>query len=88
MENKTPADLALEQYCNPKIPTVFFAQSFCAKTALARHLAAKHSRGIYVDCNFNAGSSVMAKIEAFLELSQVNRTSTALKQEEDVDAAG
>ncbi|MEN8199740.1 MAG: hypothetical protein ABFR63_06660, partial [Thermodesulfobacteriota bacterium] len=28
MENKTPDNLELEQYFNPDIPTVFFAQSF------------------------------------------------------------
>ena len=71
MENKTPANLTLESYCNPNIPTVFFAQSFCAKTALARHLADQHPRALYLDCDVNAGSSVRAKIEAFLELSGV-----------------
>ncbi len=71
MENKTPADLELEAHVNPEVPTVFFAQSFCAKTALARHLAARHPRALYVDCDVSAGSSVRAKIEAFLELSGV-----------------
>ena len=71
MENKTPADLELESYFNPKIPTVFFAQSFCAKTALAKHLADLHPRALYLDCDVNAGSSARAKIEAFLELSGV-----------------
>ena len=70
MENKTPADIDLESYCNPAVPTVFFAQSFCAKTALAKHLAERHPKGLYVDCDVNAGSSVRAKIEAFLELSR------------------
>jgi len=74
MENKTPADLKLESYCNPDIPTVFFAQSFCAKTALARHLADQHPRALYLDCDVNAGSSARAKIEAFLELSEVQTT--------------
>jgi hypothetical protein len=71
MENKTPADLKLESYYNAGIPTVFFAQSFCAKTALARHLADQHPRSLYLDCDVNAGSSTRAKIEAFLELSGV-----------------
>ena len=44
MENKTPANLDLESHFNPDIPTVFFAQSFCAKTALAHHLANLHPR--------------------------------------------
>jgi len=70
MENKTPADMELESSCNPAVPTVFFAQSFCAKTALAKHLAERHPKGLYVDCDVNAGSSVRAKIEAFLELSR------------------
>lgn len=71
MENKTPADLALESYCNLAVPTVFFAQSFCAKSALAKHLAARHPKALWVDCDVSAGSSVRAKIEAFLELSGV-----------------
>jgi hypothetical protein len=69
MENKTPDNLDLEMYFNPSIPTVFFAQSFCAKTALARHLAGKHPYGLYLDCDVTAGNSVKAKIQAFLELS-------------------
>ncbi len=71
MENKTPADLDLESQFNPDIPTVFFAQSFCAKTALARHLADLHPKGLYLDCDVSSGSSARAKIEAFLELSGV-----------------
>ncbi|HEB69589.1 MAG TPA: hypothetical protein ENI88_08210 [Desulfobulbus sp.] len=69
MENKTPADLNLESQINPEVPTVFFAQAFCAKTALARHLADRHPRGLYLDCDVTAGSSARAKIEAFFELS-------------------
>ncbi len=71
MENKTPADQELESYFNPGIPTIFFAQSFCAKTALAKLLADCHPRGLYVDADVTAGSSVKAKIQAFLELSGV-----------------
>jgi len=69
MENKTPDNLDLELHFNPDIPTVFFAQSFCAKTALARHLAGKHPHGLYLDCDVTAGNSAKAKIQAFLELS-------------------
>ena len=69
MENKTPADLELESYVNPDVPTVFFAQSFCAKTALAKFLADQHPQGLYLDCDVTAGSSARAKIEAFFELS-------------------
>ncbi len=71
MENKTPDNMALELHFNPNIPTVFFAQSFCAKTALARHLAAKHPHGLYLDCDVTAGNSAKAKIQAFLELSGI-----------------
>ncbi len=71
MENKTPSDTELEALINPDIPTVFFAQSFCAKTALARHLAKRHPRSLYLDINVTTGSSTMAKIQAFLELSGV-----------------
>ncbi|MDH3347382.1 MAG: hypothetical protein OEM02_04670 [Desulfobulbaceae bacterium] len=71
MENKTPADLELETYNNITIPTVFFAQSFCAKTALAAHLASRHPKALFVDVDVTGGSSARAKIEAFLELSGV-----------------
>ena len=71
MENKTPADNELELHYNPDIPTVFYAQSFCAKTALARHLADKHPHGLYLDSDVTAGGSAKAKIQAFLELSGV-----------------
>lgn len=74
MENKTPDNQELEEIYNPDIPTVFFAQSFCAKTALARHLAGKHPHGLYVDCDVTAGNSAKAKIQAFLELSTLQTT--------------
>jgi hypothetical protein len=72
MENKTPADHTMELHYNPDIPTVFYAQSFCAKTALARHLADKHPHGLYLDSDVTAGGSAKAKIQAFLELSGVH----------------
>lgn len=71
MENKTPADVDLESQYNREIPTVFFAQSFCAKTALARHLASRHPHALYVDSDVTAGASIKAKIQAFLDLSGV-----------------
>jgi hypothetical protein len=71
MENKTPADSLLEAHFNSDIPTVFFAQSFCPKTALARLLAKKHPHALYLDIDVNTGSSAKAKIQAFLELSGV-----------------
>ncbi len=69
MENKTPADHALELVINTAVPTVFFAQSFCAKTALARHLAKHHPHGLYLDVDAHTTSSAKAKIQAFLELA-------------------
>ncbi len=69
MENKTPADVALEEQFNPSVPTIFFSQSFCAKTALAKFLAAKHPHGLYLDVDVTCSSSTRAKIQAFLELS-------------------
>lgn len=71
MENKTPDNQQLEEHINTSIPTVFFAQSFCAKTALAKHLANRHPHSLYLDCDVTASSSVKAKIQAFLELSGV-----------------
>ncbi len=71
MENKTPADMGLESYVNRTIPTVFFAQSFCAKTALALHLANRHPRGLFVDSDVTVSASVRAKIEAFFELCEI-----------------
>ena len=72
MENKTPDNQGLEEHINPSIPMVFFAQSFCAKTALAKHLAKLHPHALYLDCDVTAGSSAKAKIQAFLELSGVS----------------
>ena len=71
LENKTPADLDLELQVNPAVPTVFFAQSFCAKTALARHLARQHPHALYLDIDLHTTSSAKAKVQAFLELSGV-----------------
>jgi len=71
MENKTPDNSELEEFFDPTIPTVFFAQSFCAKSALARHLAARHPRALAVDGDVAIGGSGQAKIQAFLELNGV-----------------
>ena len=73
MENKTPAAHHLEAHYNPEVPTVFFAQSFCAKTALARFLAGRHPHALYLDVDVHTTGSAKAKIEAFLELSGVTR---------------
>jgi hypothetical protein len=72
MENGTPADHALESRVEPGLPTVFFAQAFCAKNALARTLASMHN-GLYVEVDEVMTRSAAAKIEAFLELGGIRR---------------
>lgn len=71
MENKTPSDIELERLSDPGAPTVFFAQSFCQKSALAYYLAKHHPCGIYVDADVYMGHSTKAKLQAFLELNGV-----------------
>ncbi len=66
LENRTPDNEDLELYVDPEIPTVFFAQSFCHKNILAKHLAGKYD-GLYVDLDGSLTGSVKAKVEAFLE---------------------
>jgi hypothetical protein len=68
VENDTPADLETETFVPDGLPTVFFAQSFCQKTALARFLARKHD-GLYVDVDEKVSRAVRAKVEAYLALS-------------------
>ncbi len=68
VEAGTPADLDLEMYVNPNVPTVFYAQAFCSKTQLAKYLADKYN-GLYIDIDDYATNSVKAKIEAFLKLN-------------------
>lgn len=77
MENKTPADLELERHVDPHLPTVFFSQSFCAKSALAWHLGRQHPRALVIDCDVGPSHSAKAKIEAFLALSGVPLASEA-----------
>jgi hypothetical protein len=67
VEAKRPADIDLEMYVDENVPTVFYAQTFCAKMGLAKYLAKKHS-GLYVDVDDRASNSVRAKIEAFIKL--------------------
>lgn len=69
VEASVPADLELELFCEPEVKTVFFAQSFCSKTLLAKNLAEKYG-GLFIDMEKNATHSILAKIEAFLRLSQ------------------
>ena len=54
-------------YVNKDVPTVFYAQAFCAKCQLAKYLADKYN-GLYIDIDDFATNSVKAKIEAFLRL--------------------
>ena len=68
VEAGTPADLDLEMYVNPNVPTVFYAQAFCSKAQLAKYLADKYN-GLYIDIDDYASNSVKAKIEAFLRLN-------------------
>jgi hypothetical protein len=65
LENRTPADWKLEMYVPEGLPTVFFAQTFCPKNVVARHLARKHG-GLHVDVDGVMSQAVRAKIEAFL----------------------
>ena len=67
VEAQVPADIELEMYVEPDVPTVFYAQAFCSKTQLAKYLANKYN-GLYIDIDDYATNSVKAKIEAFLRL--------------------
>ena len=67
VEAKNPANLELEMYVEKDLPTVFFAQTFCAKNVLAKYLAQKYN-GLYIEIDGTPSSSAYAKIEAFLRL--------------------
>ena len=67
VEAKTPADIELEMFVDEGVPTVFYAQAFCAKAQLAKYLADKYN-GLYIDIDDYANNSIKAKIEAFLRL--------------------
>ena len=68
VEARRPADIDIEMCVDEGVPTVFFAQTFCAKMQLAKYLAKKYD-GLYVDVDDTMNVSVRAKIEAFLRLS-------------------
>jgi len=68
MENKTPADMQLECELDAGVPTVFFAQAFCQKSALAYNLARDNS-GLFVEIDKKMSRSARAKIEAFLHFN-------------------
>ena len=67
VEAGTPANLDLEMFVDEDVPTVFYAQAFCAKSQLAKFLADKYN-GLYIDIDDYASNSINAKIEAFLRL--------------------
>lgn len=67
VEAGCPANLELEMFVNPKIPTVFYSQSFCSKAQIAKYLANKFN-GLYIDVDDYATKSTRAKIEAFIKL--------------------
>lgn len=67
VEAGTPADIELEMFVDENVPTVFYAQAFCAKTQLAKYLANKYN-GLYVDIDDIVTNSVRYKIEAFIKL--------------------
>ena len=67
MENKAPDNMEIEMYVDKDVPTVFFAQSFCQKTMLAKYLAHKYN-GLFVDVDAQLDDSTRAKIIAFLTL--------------------
>ena len=67
VERGTPADIEEEMFVDPDVPTVFYAQAFCAKCQLAKYLADKYN-GLYIDIDDYANNSIKAKIEAFLRL--------------------
>ena len=62
-----PGDWELETYYDKNLPTVFFTQSFCSKTTVAKYLANK-SGGLLIDIDTIPTNSIKAKIEAFIKL--------------------
>ncbi|MBQ8476108.1 hypothetical protein IJ531_03500, partial [bacterium] len=66
VEANYPGDWNLETYIED-IPTVFFTQSFCSKTTVAKYLANK-SGGLLIDIDAIPTNSIKAKIEAFIKL--------------------
>lgn len=64
-ENRTPSDEALERMVDARVPTVFFAQAFCHKNVLAKHLAEQYG-GLHFDIDGQVTVPIKAKVEAFL----------------------
>ncbi|MBR2069047.1 MAG: hypothetical protein IJ877_04710 [Candidatus Gastranaerophilales bacterium] len=66
VEAQYPGDWEIETYTDD-IPTVFFTQSFCSKTTVAKYLANK-TGGLLIDIDNIPTNSAKAKIEAFIKL--------------------
>jgi hypothetical protein len=67
MDSRTPADLELEMQTPPHVPTIFFSQTFCQKSILAKALARKY-QGLFVESDEKVDNSTILKIDAFLKL--------------------
>ena len=67
VEAGRPADIRLETYVDPGVPTVFYTQAFCPKQQLAKYLADKYG-GLYIDADEKITQSTIAKVEAFIGL--------------------
>lgn len=67
VEAGVPGDLELEMFVDPGVPTVFYTQTFCQKTVLAKYLAEKYD-GLYIDCDGPLTNSVIAKVTAFIKM--------------------
>lgn len=67
VEANRPDDIELEMFVDENVPTVFYAQAFCAKMQLAKYLANKYN-GLYIDIDDVTTKSAKAKVEAFIKL--------------------
>ena len=68
VEAGCPADLEGEMAVDERVPTVFFAQAFCAKQQLAKYLAEKHG-GLYIDADGQVTTAIAARVEAFIRFA-------------------
>ena len=66
VEQNTPADLTLEMTVPENIPIVFFAQSGCPKTLLAKELARKHN-GLFISTDDGLSAAQFDAIKLFLK---------------------
>lgn len=67
VEAGQPGNIELEMYVEKDIPIVFYAQAFCAKAQLAKHLSLIYN-GLYIDIDDIITNSIRSKVEAFLKL--------------------